>query len=279
MFGIFLTAFGALAEEVSNSIGKRDVMDKTQSIFTMGFLQLSGGWLIFLGLALFQKDSWMLSWQTFPFLLLRIILEIVQIHITLLAIVKAERSTFGFIRTLTIPLLLLIEILLGYRPGIFQILGMGIIVFVFSIIFLKHDFSAKGQKIVLCTAINAAFSLTLYKYLLTQNNSVVAQQFIVVTVILVYLLLRAWYEKKESPLRGFTKPKLLVQTGTQTIAFIADSFAYSFAPASIILAAKRSSAVLWAVLSGKNYFKETHSTIKIGIAMVLIIGIIFLMIQ
>lgn len=62
----------------------------------------------------------------------------------------------------------------------------------------------------------------------------------------------------------------------QGLAFLAESFAYSFAPASIIMAAKRSSATTWSMLSGQFVFSEKNFLFKITVFVALVAGILLL---
>ena len=80
----------------------------------------------------------------------------------------------------------------------------------------------------------------------------------------------------ENPFRMlFTNP-FAAQSLTHGLASVASSFAFVFAPASIIVTAERASSILWAIISGNHYFHEQHLLIKIGIFLVISMGIFLL---
>jgi len=80
----------------------------------------------------------------------------------------------------------------------------------------------------------------------------------------------------ENPFALLRKPIFLVQSLVGGMGFAIGSFAYLLAAPSVITAAKRSSAVLWSVLSGNLYFHEKHILIKLAAFALLATGIIVL---
>lgn len=122
----------------------------------------------------------------------------------------------------------------------------------------------------------AVATITLYKYDITYYNSVAAEQTIVHLVFLVFFIGLAFLKAKENPF-GFLKQKIyFFQTLIGVIPSLANSYAYIFAPASVILSAYRSSAVFWSVVSGKVYFHEKHFLVKMLCLILLVGGIILL---
>ncbi|MBI4135797.1 hypothetical protein HY477_03625 [Candidatus Uhrbacteria bacterium] len=269
MFGVILASFGTFFEEVATLIGKKEVAARKESVYTMGFLNLFWVALAFLLIAIFVPGSFRLSISSLPTLLIRAVLEIAQAYVTLRAIVSASRSTFSFIRTLTIPLLLAVDVALHYAIGTYQFIGIAIIIVTLVLLFSNHGIERKGAGLALFTAVNAVVTLSLYKYHLANFNSVIAEQLIMFAVLMVYFLIAAHFFARENPLRFLAKPIFLLQSVGSGISAGVESFAYAFAPASIILAAKRSSGILWAILSGNRYFHEKHFLMKA-------IGFIFL---
>lgn len=275
MFGIILASISSLFVEASSSIGKRLVGDHKETIYTMGFLNLLWG-TIFLLLIITYKQKFLFSTASLPTFTIRAILEILQAHITLKAICKAERSTFSFIRILTIPLLLTTDIILGYPIGILQIVGLGIMVSTILYFYTNNGLNKKGAFLALFTAINAVATISLYKYNITNFNSVEAEQFIIQLILIIYFIIAGFLIAKQNPFKFLKRPLPFSQSIVQGIGGIFSSFAYGFAPASIIMAAERSSSIIWAVLSGNVYFHEKHLVTKLGILVLLIAGIILL---
>lgn len=74
----------------------------------------------------------------------------------------------------------------------------------------------------------------------------------------------------------FLKPLYLLQAAAQGLGGVAESYAYSLAPASVILTAKRSAAVMCAISSSSLYFKERHILVKLFVFILLAGGLILL---
>lgn len=278
MFGIILASLGTFFQEVSDVIGRNEISKKRETIYTMGFLHMFWATIFFLILVLLKNDAFRFEAASLPTFSIRVVLEIIQVYITLIAVVEADRSTFGFIRVITIPLILLADLALGYPLATIQILGVGLIILAMLILFMDHDFSKKSYKLVLFTAVNSAATISLYKYNITNFNSVAAEQLIMLVILLVCLTFAASYITKEHPFRMLGTKVFFFQSFAQGIGSLIDSFAYPFAPASIIISAKRSSAVLWATLSGSLYFKERHILVKLSMFLFLTAGIVLIVI-
>lgn len=188
----------------------------------------------------------------------------------------ADRSTFGFVRTMTMPLLLAVDLLLGYKISGWQFIGIGIIIFSLFLNFSLQGIKKQGVWLSLSTAVLAVATITLYKYDITHYNSVAAEQAIIHLILLAFLISLAFLKAKENPFAFLKQKTYLFQTLINAIPSFANSYAYVFAPASIILSAYRSSAVFWSVVSGKIYFKEEHLLIKLTCLILLIGGMILL---
>ena len=146
MIVFFLTFVANLFDETGTSIGKHEAQLKKESLYTMGFLNLLWGTLFFLCFAFFIRKGFIFSLASLPTFVPRLILEVFQAHITLRATIAATRSTFSFIRILTIPLLLLTDITLGYTIGFNQIIGIIIIVIALAVLMFNHGLKTKGLK-------------------------------------------------------------------------------------------------------------------------------------
>lgn len=264
MFGIILSSLGALWEEVGLSIGKTKVAARQESIYTMAFLDMMWGVVIFLVMVAWTKGKiFTFTVASLPTFGLRTVLELILAEITVRAITTASRSTFGFLRTLTIPLLLGIDIVLGYVIGPWQIVGMALVVLTIVWLSYSHGLERRGMGLVLGTAVLAAVTLSLYKYDITHFNSVVGEQLVLMAILVLYFWGKARFVAGESPEKFLRQPVFLLQSASAGVASLLGSFAFVFAPASVILAAKRSSAVLWALLSGRRYFQEQRFAAKL----------------
>jgi len=129
---------------------------------------------------------------------------------------------------------------------------------------------------LVATAVLAVATLSLYKYDITHFNSVEAEQTIVTCVLMVYFFTLATRVAKENPFGFLRRPLFLLQSLSSGSASVASSFAYLFAPASIITTALRSFSVLFALISGKFYFHEKHMYLKAVIFLMVTAGLVLL---
>lgn len=276
MFGVLLASIGTLFEEISTSFGKVAMARKTESPFTFGFIQLFWGSVILLGIALVRPSSFVFSAASLPTFLSRVIIEVIQAHVTVVAISVASRSTFGFIRILTVPLLLGVDILLGLVPTPFQVVGIILTVVTLVLLFRSHGIERAGAWLTLFTAVNAVSTLSLFQYNVRHFNSVVAEQLIMHAVLVAYFAIVATISTHEHPFRLLFHRAALMQSLAMGVGSAIDSFAVLFAPISIVLAAKRSSSVLWAVVAGRLTFHEGRLVVKVAAVVLLGVGLVLL---
>src|SRR3989344_4399368 len=173
MFGILLAFTSTAFEEAANSIGKKQVQARVASYYTFGFLTLLFGtaFLLFEGLV---RGQLLFSLASLPTFLPRVALEILQAYVTVRAITLSDRGDFGFFRTLTIPILLGLDILLAYSIGTLQMLGMALIIVPVGMLIYRERHEVKGAVYLMIGAVNAAITISLYKYDITHFNSVEA---------------------------------------------------------------------------------------------------------
>lgn len=275
MFGILLAFTSTAFEEVANSIGKKQVQGHVASYYTFGFLTLLFG-TVFLLVEGFIRGQLIFSPASLPTLLPRIAFEILQAYVTVRAITVADRGDFAFFKTLTIPLLLGLDIMLGYAIGMWQIFGMGLVAVPVLILAYSERHTVKGLRYLIVGAFNAAITISLYKYDITHFNSLEAEQSIVGLALLAYFFLMARVTCGENPFTFLRKKVFASQTIASGFAHVAVSVAYAFAPASIILAALRSSAVLFAILTGRFYFRERHFLLRASMFIIVLCGLVLL---
>ena len=161
MTGLLLVLLGAFSAEVGATIGKREVKKGTESVYMMGFLDAMWGVLLYVFLILSGAQVWKFSSDSLPTFGIQCVLEVLQAHMTVLAINKADRSTFGFIRIGTIPLLLTVDVLLGYTLSSMQIAGMATIVCALFVLLMHRGMNKKGIGYVIVATVNAVATLSL----------------------------------------------------------------------------------------------------------------------
>lgn len=276
MFGIILALFAALFLEVSCDIGKKEICNKRESIYTMGFLSLFWS-LIWFALIILYKRSFVFSLASLPTFLPRAVLEVALACISYKAISQADRSTYGFLRILTIPLLLVTDLWLNYTIALGQFIGIFLITGTLLIALLKKGVNKKGAFWVLLSAIGAVFTITLYKYDITNFNSVEAEQFLILLILMICFFFSSLKAEKRNPFKLIFRRPFALQSLASGTASVIGSFAYVFDSASIIATAERSAAILWSVSAGRFYFHEKNLVFKVMISVLLIAGIILLL--
>lgn len=275
MLGVFLIAIAELFAEASTSIGKYEVAKKKESLYAMGFLSSIWATVFLVAIGYYQGD-FHFALASLPTFALRSVLEVVLVFVTLNAILTADRSTFTFLRTLTIPLLLVADFLLGYTLTVMQVLGVSLMAVAIILLYFNHGMSRRGKMLSVLSAILAVGTITLYKYNITHYNSVAAEQAYLHAIVLVALVIAAWVRVRENVFRSLVKPIMLVQSLLAGVATVFLSFAFLFAPASVIMAAKRSFEVLAAILFGQTYFKEKHVLLKLTAFVLVAAGVTLL---
>ncbi len=263
MFGVLLMLAGTFFEELSTSIGKIGIRRHLESPFSFGFINSSLVTIAFIVILVIRRNGLVFSSASLPLLAIRVVLEMLTASVTLHAIAKADRSTYGFLRTLTIPLILVYDLVLAYKFDYLQLLGVAFIVVALLFLFMNHGLSRKGAALSLLSAFLASLTISIYKYSITNYNSPEIDQSIVNFFLLVFFFVMAKYVYKEDAVKAFWHRRSLGQSMIAALGSLVESYAYLFAPASVIVAAKRSLAVFWSVLSGKVAFHERKLAIKL----------------
>lgn len=287
MLGILLTSVSALALEVGCAFGKYTIGNHERRIYPLGVLINIGGVVLVLAFGLLlPKDffapglpgGFVFSFASLPFFLPRIFFEILLAHTTLLALARAERSSFGFLRTLTLPLLLIVDLMLGYHIELNQLGGMALVIVGLLVLFLNHGIRAKGAYITLFTAVGAVINISLYKYDITHFNSVAAESGLIGLCVVAYFLVLSLLYVRQNPFTLLRERRYWVQFIASSVDHAAIGFAFIFAPASIIITVRRALGVLFAVISGELYFHEKHILLKL-LSFVLVAGGLALLVQ
>lgn len=271
-----MMTIGTFLDETSSSLGKWNVNHKKESVYTFGFLNLFWGLIFFIAIALY-KQEFAFSLNSLGLFVIYIILEIAQTYSSLEATVKADRSTFAFIMVGTVPLLLVVDYILGYQISLLNILGISVIILGLIFLFMNHGLGKRGLGYVIFSTINAVATISLYKYMITNYNSVEALSIVTFAIVLIFLFLMAKLKHNENPFTFLFKDKFLVQSLSRGVSSILISFAYVFAPASFIAGGRRGVAVLAGILSGKAFFNEKHVAIKAVAFILVVFGLILLM--
>jgi hypothetical protein len=262
MFALLLISAAMLLEEGAASLGKRAVAEKKESIYSYGFL--NAFWLLMFMLlsVLYLGKPFTFSLNSLPYFIPRMLIEVVQAHLLVRAIIESDRSTYAFLRIITIPILLAIDIALGYPISPLQISGIIVIFLALVLLLSSHTLSTKGSKYVLATALIAPIGLSLYKYDITHFNSVAAEQTIVYLGVITYFTIGAWYHGRERTWRYLLHQRFEFQSMLQGLGAALLSYSFALVPASIALTFGRAATTLWAIIFGNIYFHESKTKQK-----------------
>ena len=279
--GWFLLIFiGCFFNEIKGSISKRS-LQKFSIYSVWAILSIFGLsifiWILICQTLIFQKE---LSYSIYslPFTLLRITLEIILFQLGLLATKYCDRSTYTLVRSFTIPLLLVIDLILGYSIGMYQFIGLGIITlsFIFFNVFHK-TLNFTGWKYALAFAVVASFTTTLYKYNITFfENSVVIEWILLAFILTCFFLYKDYVHSKLQSLSLIRRKRFLLQWFSSAIAEIFISYAYIYVNASVGIAIKRWASVIWGIIFWKLFFDEEKFIRKLCMGICIIIWILFL---
>jgi len=273
MIGIGLVFIGEFFQELGTSLAKYEFAHKKESLYAIGFLNGLWATLFFILWGVFGGGEFVFSTASLPTFIPRALLEIAMQFVTIQAVITAERSTFTFLRIFTIPLLLVVDLVLLYPIAFEQIVGICIIVAALIILLLNHGLSRRGKMLSLASGVIAVITISLYKYDITHYNSVIAEQTIIHLILLCAMVVTAEVRLKENVFRCLLNPMLLLQSLVAGIAGVLLSVALVFAPASIIMAAKRSFEILGAIVSGRAYFHEKNVALKLFACALIALGL------
>lgn len=276
MLTLVLVLSATFFEEVSSASTKKGISDRRESIYTAGFLNLFFVTLFFLALILYS-GNFVFSLESLPVFGPRIILEFAILTIGLKAIALADRTTFSFIHSGTIPLLLAIDIFLGYAISPGQLAGILLFSATIMVLAFSKGIDKRGAYHVAVLTVGAAATLSLFKYDITHYNSLEAEQFMANLILLIYLFFYNLLVLKENSFHAFRKVGFFAQSFTAGLATVLVSFAYLYGAASVITALKRIGEVSWSLLSGRIYFQEKHILVKLFLVLMLGLSVVLLL--
>lgn len=254
MLALLLVLCATLTEEISESIGKRSIRRRRETIYGLGFLELFGGFIVMTAIVIFTRD-FHFNPASLPTLLPRLVLEVTGAWIMMESIAVADRSTIGFLRILGIPMLLLVDIVLGYHITGLQITGVFVMFFALVLAFHQNPSGKRGAWLVILNAFLSVITISLYKYDITHFNSIPVEQAIVMGTVVTFFYIKV-RRSGRSPLRLLTNPVTGTQALMSGISSVMVSFAFGLAPASVISSLRRTMALMWAVVFGQAYFHE-----------------------
>lgn len=272
MLVLSLLLVSTFLHEVAESLGKRSIQHKEETVFNIAFLGAFWGLILMVGTVVFFNAPIKVSPESIPLLGMRLIGEIALGWIAAKMLVKADLSTIGFLRILTIPLILAVDLILGYHLSIVQIIGIFLMIVALYLAFHHNPKGKRGAGWVLAGAFLAVLTASLFKYNITHYNSVAAEQIIILSAMVTFFFVTS-YSKKKSPLKLLIRPVSGAQSFAQGFSMTILSFAFALAPASIIIALNRTLSLWWTIILGRKYFHETSLPRKLQASCILAVGL------
>jgi hypothetical protein len=255
MYPLLLILIGSSLIETTIVIGKKAISKHQETFYQLGFLQSFYQVIFFFVFSLFGQ-KFVFNFQSLPTFSLRIIFEILQLELSLRAIVKADRSTYSFFKAITIPLLLMVDLFLGYKISLNQIFGIVVIVISLFLLQRQNTTNKKGLIFVIAAALNAVITISLFKYDTTRFNSIAAEQSIILIILMGYLGWKIKTKDHRSLFKTMFDRPFQLQSIINGLGSSVLSFAYMFGTASVITTFQRTADVFCSILSGKMFFKE-----------------------
>lgn len=266
-------AVGNLFVELSTAMGKKAMASRRETIY--GYAFLSVFWItIFLMIFVLFGADFRFSKSSLPFFIPRLVLEIAIAQIGALAIKRADLSTFSFLRLTTIPVLFLIDIMLGYSIKPIQMLGIMIIFGTLVYLLARNSLTRKGSGLVIALALLAPINLSIFKYDITHYNSIAAEQILICLGILAYFTVAAWLHAREKTWSYLFRIRTEIQSISNGLGSSIGVFAFAYVPASIATTFSRSTELLLAVVFGNIAFHERklgHKLVGFGVIAVALI--------
>ena len=277
MLWFILWLVGTFFEESTNSITKKQTLKYNiyQVWIIISFFSLVFFLIYAIIKILFLDKEIYINSNSYLLLAIRVCFEILQSYFTIIAINKSDRSTFSIIRIITIPLLIISDLILWYHFSILSLVWLWILLIAFVIIwFSKNKINFNWWKYALFTAINAVITISLFKYSITIYwNSVEFDQFVVILSILIFYAF--FLIKNKSKIPNIFKDKLfLIQWVSMWISTILISFSYLFLNASIATAIKRWWEMFWSILFWYRIFGEKNLKFKLIMAIIIFIWLV-----
>jgi hypothetical protein len=278
MFAGILVFVGHFFEELSAAASKHAFSVRIFSYTVYGFLSHVISAFFFGTYAWVNGNAFVYNTDALPIFGIRLITEIVQCEIVYRALVQSERTTFGFARVLTIPILLVFDLAMGNALSIPQMLGVGgISVALLAYFGIDHQ-KGKGVHLAVISAFLSAVNIAIYKYDITHYNLAMVAQFFMAVSLAVFFGIRVLFSSSDRLLlRQLREHPLIGLTFLgQSAATLLISLAYTMAPASLIIAISRASSVVWSLLSGIFLFHEHKVIRKAFVCAVLAAGVVFM---
>jgi hypothetical protein len=276
LFGVILTIAASASKEITNAIGKIEIEHKTETIYSLSFLNHILTALVFVLIAVATEGGVNIHPESWIYLGPRLALDIAIVWLGGTALGKIDRSTFGFFHLLTIPGLLIVDAVVGYAISLPSYIGIALILGALGYLFIFSGINTKNVYLVVVQSILAVITLSLFKYSIENYNTIASEQAVTVSALAVIYGFYTFFVSKENWKEVLFPKRHLAQATTSTIATMFGSYAYYFGVPSVITTVRRAGDVIVNIISGKMIFHETHLKKKLGVLIVVIAGLVLL---
>jgi len=199
------------------------------------------------GVVLFIRSDWHydLSLLSFSLLVFQVFGAVIFCSLSNKAIQHADRSTFSIMSTMSIPLLLLSDIVFGYGVTTWQIIGVLVLVVMLGYVVFKGDFSTKGMKYIIISNLISLGTITAFKYSTSHFGSTELVNFYnaVFAGALFFIIISR--TKGWKGIRSVFKFKYLGFAILYGIGGVLSAAAYKYMIASMLIALKRFFAMMF----------------------------------
>jgi len=149
-----------------------------------------------------------------------------------------------------------------------------------TVIFLnlthEHIIGKHASKLLIIIAVITAVTTSLYKYDISRFNSIIGEQLIVVSCLLIFFWIGCRRTMKRSVWAFLLRPQSMSQAALKGVALVMKSVAYSMGPGSVIAIIGTSFSLLWTVVFGRVYFRERHVIHKALACLLAVVALIFI---
>lgn len=227
------------------------------------------------GVVLWVKSDrhYELTLVSFLLLIFQILGAVIFSSLSNKAIHHAERSTFSVMSTMSIPLLLLSDIVFGYGVTIWQIIGVSVLVIMLSYAIFKGDFSTKGMKYIIASNIVSLGTTIAFKYSTSHFGSTELVNFYnaIFAGLLFFIIVSR--TKGWKGIKNTFKSKYLGFAMLYGVGGVLSAAAYKYMIASMVIALKRFFAMMFGVITWKLFFHEKNTLKKLSVASIVGVGV------
>ncbi|MDR3168913.1 MAG: hypothetical protein LBU27_04055 [Candidatus Peribacteria bacterium] len=270
--GILILFFGCFFLEQSSVLKKKlgaEIDIHQISLLTMLATMVFSGIVV----ATSNDRTFTRTLGSFLLVVFQILAGVLFSEISNKAVHQADRSTFSVMSTISIPLLLISDIVLGYDVSWRQIAGVIILVMMLGYTVFTGDFSKKGIKYIITSNLISMGTIIAFKYTTTYYASTELMNFYNAGGMSLLFLVIVGRTKGRHGIQQILRPKYLGFASLYAVGSVLCAAAYKYMIASMVIALKRFFSMMFGILTGKLFFHEENTTKKLSVASVIGLGV------